>query len=141
VSPLRKISSWLQHSDSYTPDFFASSDVFINAPFNWQPIVHGRCHEVRIEKSDVSRGARYDVLVAGGQLAKSWQELSALKCDSNESSLISFSRLRVMNSVSFSIVALMRRLFFTYAKGWPGIALLLMRIASGPHCSLVRADP
>ena len=25
----------------------------------------------------------------------------------------------------------MRRLFFTYAEGWPGIALLLMRIAAG----------
>ena len=27
--------------------------------------------------------------------------------------------------------ALMRRLFFTYTEGWPGIALLLMRIAAG----------
>ena len=25
----------------------------------------------------------------------------------------------------------MRRLFFTYTEGWPGIALLLMRIAAG----------
>lgn len=25
----------------------------------------------------------------------------------------------------------MRRLFFTYAEGWPGIALLLMRLAAG----------
>jgi putative oxidoreductase len=29
------------------------------------------------------------------------------------------------------LVAIMRRLFFTYAEGWPGIALLLMRIAAG----------
>ena len=27
--------------------------------------------------------------------------------------------------------ALMRRLFFTYTEGWPGIALLLMRLAAG----------
>ena len=31
----------------------------------------------------------------------------------------------------FDSVDLMRRLFFTYAEGWPGIALLLMRIAAG----------
>jgi hypothetical protein len=38
----------------------------------------------------------------------------------------------------------MRRLFFTYAQGWPGIALLLMRIGAGaalfarPGDSLIR---
>jgi putative oxidoreductase len=36
-----------------------------------------------------------------------------------------------MNSVTFSMVAIMRRLFFTYTGGWPGIALLLMRVAAG----------
>jgi putative oxidoreductase len=36
----------------------------------------------------------------------------------------------LINYVTFSMVALMRRLFFTYTEGWPGIALLLMRIAA-----------
>jgi hypothetical protein len=40
-------------------------------------------------------GRGYDALVAGSQLAKSWQALSALEFDSNESILISLSRLRV----------------------------------------------
>jgi hypothetical protein len=75
VSPLRKISSWLQHSDSYTPDFFASSEVFINAPFNPQTIVHERFHQVGIDKSGVWRPRAHDELLTSGQVAESLQAL------------------------------------------------------------------
>jgi hypothetical protein len=34
------------------------------------------------------------------------------------------------NSINSTRVELVRRLFFTYTEGWPGIALLLMRIAA-----------
>jgi hypothetical protein len=70
---VRKISSWLQHSDSYTPDFFASSDVFIKAPFNRPTVVHERFHKIHIENVMFSRAAALYQLAAGSQLAKSWQ--------------------------------------------------------------------
>jgi hypothetical protein len=76
VSPFRKISSWLQHSDSYSPDFFASSEVFIKAPFNLQAIVHKRFHQAGIDKSGVWRPRAHDELLTSGQVAESLQALS-----------------------------------------------------------------
>ena len=77
VSPFRKISSWLQHSDSYSPDFFASSEVFIKAPFNLQAIVHKRFHQAGIDKSGVWRPRAHDELLTSGQVAESLLNIAA----------------------------------------------------------------
>jgi putative oxidoreductase len=66
-------------------------------------------------------------------MAESLHALSSLEFDWKESVRgLSFEAFcSFTNSINSTRVELVRRLFFTYTEGWPGIALLLMRIAAG----------